>query len=929
MSRISRTFSSFLYVSTALTGTALAGTAFAQVSDKPAEAAAEAPSEIVVTGTRGAGRIAADSATPIQLVGEGALSKVGQPNLNQALTQLVPSFQAQTQGTDMASFSLSARLRGLSPNHTLIMVNGKRRHGNSILQVINGAFGGSAAPSIDLIPPDIVQRIEILQDGAAAQYGTDAIAGVINIILKNDSSGVTLKSSAGQYYDGGGRQYSASGNIGLPVGDNGYLDISLFHRRNAVTTLGKGLFAIRNLDGAVPTDVPAGFQPVYASIISRNADVSINGGQPKSQLNVGFYNFGYDFGDIEVYSFGDVSHRHGDALQGYRVPRRICDSASGAGTNPALCLQSTVTNGLVPHIEVKQQEFSTTNGVKGSISEWNWDLGLTYGYDKAKVYTTGSANASLYLNDFNAARDKAILGGATLAAANATAATFANATAPDYFYDGSFKFTQLVGTLDITKQFDVGLANELNLALGGEYRKEDYDLTAGDALSRYVEGGQSFPGYALSDAFSLKRNVKAGYIDVAVKPVDAWSVDLAGRIENYSDVGTTTIGKITSRYDFSPAFAIRGTASTGFRAPSLQESGYSSTSVGPTSATLQLPASSAAAASAGFSPLKPEKSTNFSIGGVFRPVPKLVISLDGYYIKVKDRIVSSGGVTGQNQTPIGSASVGTCGYIPGVNSPCQARVLTPLINGLTPYQLVQNAIAASGKQLDPSVLSNGSLAIQTFTNGIDTRTMGLELSARYPVDLSFGKLDLLLSANYNKTKVTKSRLGTLFNSNSIAVIEKASPDFKSVASALFTTGGFSANLRATYYSKTTQLVQPNSLSNNIPGLVGTAPRPIADIFGGPGYYEGVVKAAVIFDLELGYDVTKHFNIAVGSNNLLNKKPEIPPYVADFNAASPNLAWRTATRSPYINNGGVIGGPYTFGPYGSAGGYYYARVTFKF
>jgi iron complex outermembrane receptor protein len=899
MSRISRTFSSFLYVSTALTGTA-----FAQVSDKPAEAAAEAPSEIVVTGTRGAGRIAADSATPIQLVGEAALSKVGQPNLNQALTQLVPSFQAQTQGTDMASFSLSARLRGLSPNHTLIMVNGKRRHGNSILQVINGAFGGSAAPSIDLIPPDIVQRIEILQDGAAAQYGTDAIAGVINIILKNDSSGVTLKSSAGQYYDGEGRQYSASGNIGLPVGDNGYLDISLFHRRNAVTTVGDGLFAIRNLDGAVPTDVPAGFQPVYASIIARNADVGINGGQPKSELNVGFYNFGYDFGDIEVYSFGDVSHRHGDALQGYRVPRRICDT--GAGTNPALCLQSTVTNGLVPHIEVKQQEFSTTNGIKGAINEWNWDLGLTYGWDKAKVLTTGSANASLYANDFAAARAQAIAGGATVAAANATAAAFANATAPDYFYDGSFKFTQLVGTLDITRQFEVGLANPLNLAFGGEYRKEEYDLTAGDAPSRYVEGGQSFPGYALSDAFSLKRNVKAGYIDIAVKPVDAWSVDLAGRIENYSDVGTTTIGKITSRYDFSPAFAIRGTASTGFRAPSLQESGYSSTSVGPTSATLQLPASSAAAASAGFSPLKPEKSTNFSIGGVFRPVPKLVISLDGYYIKVKDRIVSSGGITGQNQNTIGSPP---------------SKVLTPLINGLTPYQLVQNAIAASGKQLDPTVLSNGALAIQTFTNGIDTRTMGLELSARYPLDIGFGKLDLLLSANYNKTKVTKSRLGTLFNSNSIAVIEKASPDFKSVASALFTTGGFSANLRATYYSKTTQLVQPSSFS--------TTARPIADIFGGPGYYEGVVKAAVIFDLELGYDLTKNINIAAGSNNLFNKIPEIPPYVADFNAASPAAGWRVATRSPYINNGGVINGPYTFGPYGSNGGYYYARVTFKF
>ena len=908
MSRTIRTFAIALVTSTALAGTAQAQSA---TTDAVPQESAEATDgeEIIVTGTREVGTRAAESATPIQLLSQDALEHVGQPNLNQALTQLVPSFQAQTQGTDMASFSLSARLRGVSPNHTLVMVNGKRRHGNSILQVINGAFGGSAAPSIDLIPPDIVQRIEILQDGAAAQYGTDAIAGVINIILKSDTEGVTAKASVGEYYDGEGRQYSVSGKFAMPVGDSGFLDIALFHRRNAVTTVGDGLFAIRNLDGAVPTDVPALFRPIYSSIISRNADVSINGGQPKSQLNIGFYNFGYDFGGIEFYSFGDVSYRHGDALQGYRVPRRICET--GAGTNPALCLQRTVTNGLVPHIEVKQDEFSITNGIRGEAGEWNWDLSGTYSEDVAKIYTTGSANAQLYADDFAAARARALAGGATTDAANATAAAFANATAPDYFYDGSFKFTQFVGTLDVTKPFELGMAEPLNLAFGFEYRKETYALTPGDALSRYDIGGQSFPGYALSDAFGVKRNVKAAYVDIAVKPVEQWSVNVAGRIEDYSDFGTTTIGKITTRYDFSDAFALRATASTGFRAPSLPESGYSATNVGPTSATLQLAPSSAGAASAGFGALGPEKSVNLSAGVVLRPVPKLIVTLDGYYIKIKDRIVSSGNIIGQNQTPIGSPA----------DVQLRSRVTSPLINGLTPYQLVLNAIAASGKQIDATVLSNGQLAIQTFTNGIDTRTLGLELSARYPIELDFGKLDLSLSANYNETKVTKSNLGTLFNSNSISVIEDASPKFKSVFSTNFASGGFNANLRATYFSKTIQLVQPSSFS--------TTPRPIAAIFGGPGYYEGVVKAAVIFDLELGYDVTEYFNIAIGANNLFNKKPEIPPFVADFDPANPAAGWRVATRSPYINNNGTINGPYNFGPYGTNGGYYYARVTFNF
>jgi iron complex outermembrane recepter protein len=878
--------------------------AHAQTAEAPAEA-----DDIIVTGTREAGVAAADSPTPIQVLGSEALANVGQPNLNQALTQLVPSFQAQTQGTDMASFSLSARLRGLSPNHTLVMVNNKRRHGNSILQVINGAFGGSAAPSIDLVPPDIVQRIEILQDGAAAQYGTDAIAGVINIILKNDTEGVTIRTSVGEYFDGEGREYSASGNIGLPVGESGFLNVSLFHRRNTFTTVGNGLFAVRNLDGARPTDVPAGFQPIYDSIIERDADVGINGGQPKSQLSIGFYNFAYDFGGVELYSFGNVSYRHGDALQGYRVPRRICNT--GAGTNPALCLQRTVTNGMVPHIEVKQDEFSTTNGVRGDVDDWTYDLGLTYARDKAKIYTTGSANASLYADSFARARALAINGGATAAAADATAAAFANATAPDYFYDGAFKFTQLVATADITRQIDVGLADSLNLAFGAEYRRETYKLTAGDALSRYVEGGQSFPGYALSDAFGTKRNVKAAYIDIAVKPVEDWSVNVAGRIEDYSDFGTTTIGKFTTRYDFSQAFAIRGTASTGFRAPSLPESGYSATNVGPTSATLQLAPSSAASASAGFGALGPEKSVNLSGGVVVRPIPKLIVTLDGYYIKVKDRIVSSGNIIGQDQTPLNATPAAMLA----------AQRQTPLINGLTPFQLVRNAITASGKELDPTVLSNGQLAIQTFTNGIDTRTVGLEFAARYPIDTDIGRFDLSLSANYNKTKVTDSKLGTLFNSNSIAIIEKASPDFKSVFSTNYSTGKFNASLRATYYSKTTQLVQPNSFS--------TAPLPVPDIFGGRGYYEAVVKAAVIFDVELDYDLTEFLNIAVGANNLFDKIPETPPFVADFNPSSPAAGWRVSTRSPYINNGGTIDGPYTFGPYGTNGGYYYARLTAKF
>ena len=880
MSRYTRILTAALFASSAL-----GGAAQAQVTTAPADAETappEAGTEIIVTGTRTAGQQAAQSATPIQLISQDAITRVAQPNLNQALTQLVPSFQAQTQGTDMASFSLSARLRGLSPNHTLVMVNGKRRHGNSILQVINGAFGGSAAPSIDLIPPDIVKRIEVLQDGAAAQYGSDAIAGVINIILKSDTEGSTLRLNTGQFYDGEGTTYSVSGNFATKVGESGFLDFALFHRRSDWTTIGDGQLQVVNIDGSAVTlpTAQAAFQPIYNGLASNRGTANINGGQPASALTLGFYNFGYDFGGVELYSFGDVSFRQGDALQGYRVPTRVCrnpvtNTPLSPGTNPANCFAGTGQTGLVPHIEVLQDEFSFTNGLRGDLGGWNFDLAATYAEDAAKVYTTGSVNASLFgFTGFS----------------------------PTEFYDGRFDFTQFTTTLDLRKEFDVGFAEPLNVAFGGEYRKETYRIGQGDAGSLYIEGGQSFPGYSATDAGRYARNAKAVYIDLATKPVSGLTLDLAGRYEHYSDFGDTTIGKITTRYDFSDAIAVRATASTGFRAPSLPEAGYSATNVGPTSAVLQLAPNSPAAAGAGFSSLRPEKSTNFSAGIVLRPIPKLVITLDAYYIKIRDRIVSSGTIDGQLFTGNNTAPV---------------RLTNVFINGLSQFQLVQNAITASGKQLDPFVLQSGSLSIQTYTNGIDTRTKGWELAVRYPIDLSFGKLDLSAGANYNLTKVTRNGLGSLFGIQARQIIERASPMFKGNINALFTSGRFSANLRANYYSETLSYVRPNAGSITTGGSIPPINRE---------FYEARVKPAVIMDAELAYDVTDFLNIAVGANNLFNKIPEIPPFVPDY---QPGSTFYRNGRSPYINNGGTLNAPYTFGPYGTNGGYYYARATIKF
>jgi len=831
----------FRAVRTALlvTSSAFLAVSQAQAQESPAD---EQPvtDEIIVTGSRGAGGSAADSAAPVTLLSADSLARVGQPNLNQALTQLVPSFTAQTQGTDMSNFSLSARLRGLSPNHTLVMVNGKRRHGSAILQVISGPFQGSAAPSIDLIPPDAVQRIEILQEGAAAQYGSDAIAGVINIMLKSSDTGASMRAQAGQFYDGEGETYSVSGNLGYALGDNGFFNLTLFHRRNDYTFLGDGQIVVKDINGNVNTSVPAAFQTVYAGLDLAN----INGGQAKSALSVAFFNAGYDLGGVEVYAFGDIARRDGSAKQGYRPPNRVCR----VSTSPASCFQNTGLTGFVPLQEVTQDEWSLTGGVRGEAGGWNWDLSAEYGSDRNDISTTESVNRSLYIN---------------------------TGQSPTSFYDGFFKLTQFVSTLDLKKEYDVGMAEPLTVAFGGEYRRETYEIGQGDNLSTYFEGGQSFPGFAASDAGKYDRNAKAVYLNFIAKPSDAFTVDLAGRYEDYSDFGDTLIGKITARYDFSPAFALRGTASTGFRAPTLAESNYSATNVAPTSATVQLPPNSTASAILGFGSLRPEKATNFSGGLVLRPVDKLVATIDAYYIKIKDRIAGTSTIRGiVNGTP-----------------------QTNLVNGMTAFAAVNAAIAARGVTLDSAV---NTIGVATFTNGIDTRTWGIDFQARYPVELGMGRLDLTLSANYNKTDVVENRIGTLFNTQAESFLETAQPKYKVLLDTTFTSGRFSATVRQSYQGKASILVNP--------------------AISGFGPYEGVVKATPLTDVELSYDLTDSLTFAIGANNLFDKTPEIPGLVPT--TVAPGV-------SPYINGSGTVNSPYGHGTYGTNGGFYYARMALTF
>lgn len=809
-------------------------------------AGAQASDEIIVTGTRVVGTTAAESATPIKLIDSATLSRVGQPNLNQALTQLVPSFNAQAFGGDTGNLTLSARLRGVSPNHTLVLINGKRRHGTANLQVLSGTNQGGAAPDLDLIIPDSIARIEVLEQGAAAQYGSDAIAGVINIILKDDSEGGDIQLTGGQYYRGDGETLGVQGHIATKIGDDGFVNVTGFYRYHNFSQQGGLDLRVTDPNGNILTSLSPALQAIRKQTYGYPYINKIVG-DARSRLFSVSYNSGYDFGPIQAYSFGTFSRRTASAYENVRLPDRVIASpvlgVAGSITTPGELIFAP--QGFNPREALDEQDYALTGGVKGDVSGWNWDLSATYGEDRTAISTLDSANASLFVDTH---------------------------FTPTSFYDGYFRNQELTGNLDLSREFDLGDGRSLNVAGGVEYRKQLYTIGAGDPGSIYKEGGQSYPGFRPTDAGTNRRHNWSLYLDIAATPVTGLKLDGAVRYESYSDFGDKVIGKATARYDFSPAVAIRGTFSTGFRAPTLPEEFYSATNVSPTSATVQLPPNSAAAQIVGFKRLKPETSTTFSAGLVLRPIDKLAITIDAYQITIRDRIIGSGSIVGKSG-----------GVIDPVTG---AQVLA--------------AIAAQGNILDPTV---GNVSVAAFTNGVDTRTRGVDVTLSYPMEVSFGRITWTISGNYNETKVTKVSTA-LIDPTAISTLETGSPKAKAIVGATLTTGPFDLTLRETVYGSSSALYRYSGNYDFVRNKVGTA---------------------AITDIEAGYDVGSGIKISIGANNLFDKKPPLSVRQLAARGASAGLA-SSLVPSTGTN---VWDSPLTFSPYGINGGYYYSRVTIKF
>jgi len=743
--------------------------------------------ELVVTGTRTEGRTRLESLAPVDVISDEALQRQGTTELGAALATLAPSLDfprpAITDGTDSVR---PATLRGLAPDQTLVLLNGMRRHASALVNV-NGSIGrGSAAVDLNAIPTVAIDRVEVLRDGASAQYGSDAIAGVINMRLREARQGGGASYTYGYYNtdvetarvpDGykkkDGVSNTVSGWVGLPLGAEGFLTLSGEYRHQNPTSRG-------DLDPRVlPTPK---ITSRYGDPQSENITVYANAGMPVSET-------------WSLYGFGGYQNRKTDSAANPRL-------ANNANNVPAI-----YPGGFLPRITTDIDDFTVAFGTKGEMAGFNVDAGVVYGYNKVHYGVIDSVNASL------------------------------GTASPTRFDAGAMQYDQWVAGIDFTRPLEFGMAKPATLAFGVEYRHEGYEIGAGD-LASYVFGGiagkaagaQGFPGFQPGNEVDKNRHSYAAYIDLDVPLTEAFGVDVAGRFEDYSDFGSTVNGKISARYEFNDAFALRGTIASGFRAPALQQQYFTATStnfivINGVNTPVEVgtfPSVSPIATALGGKPLEAEKSVNYSVGAVFHQGP-FELTIDAYRIEIDNRIVLSENIQG---SPTGSAT---------------AQAIFRLIN-------------------PPG--SSGLGAARFFINGVDTTTKGVDIVARYRLDTdTAGRFDITAAANFNSTDVTKipttSVLSALpvppilFDRGNRLTFEEGTPDQKHVLAVDWSLGNFGATAKATYYGDVL-----------IPNNTATLDYKAGD--------------HTLIDLEARYQFPHGVNLALGVNNLFDEYPNATP-----------------------------------------------------
>ena len=653
--------------------------------------------EQVTVGSRSPGA-ESEKAVPVDIITPEQIAATGRAETAEVIQALAPSFNFPrptiTDGTDTVR---PATLRGLGPDQVLVLVNGKRRHQSALVH-LNGSIGrGSTGVDLNAIPVSAIDHIEVLREGAAAQYGSDAIAGVINIVLKGAESRPTITTKFG-LSDG-----SFIGNRCTPAGQNcqegdtiNFSDGGMFDVGGAWGFgVGKGTVSIAAEYRHHNRTNRASFDPrdqVVAGDAGNNAVTQPNHrwGDPDTRDLMTVVNANIPMNARQtrfLYAFGGFSRREANSAGFYR---RALDVRNWPQIYPL---------GFLPEIQPTVIDASVTAGMRGAWNDWSWDFSGEYGHNSFD-FTIG--------NTLNVSLGPSIPPNKTV------------------FDAGTLALGQFVANADLTRAFKIAmLKGPLNVAFGAEARREQYEITAGEPDS-YLSGGvpdrnggvaaigsQVFPGFRPSNEVNQSRNNVAGYVDVEGDVLDWLRVGLAGRTEHYSDFGGTVNGKLTVRVQPDRRFVARGSLSTGFRAPSLGQSYFSSTATNFINVagqglvpfeSLTLPVTSPAAQVLGAQPLKPENSTHASGGLALTPVPGFDITVDYYHIAIDDRIVLSGNFTGPRITAL-----------------------------LAPF---------------------GANSARFFTNAIDTRTNGVDVTASYRVALaSAGDLRLLASYNNTRTKI--------------------------------------------------------------------------------------------------------------------------------------------------------------------------------
>jgi iron complex outermembrane recepter protein len=845
----------------------------APVESTDATAAVDPGSDILVTGSRIAGRTVADSPVPIDVIGGDQLQNSGTTETNKLLNQLVPSFNfpqpSLTDGTDSLR---PATLRGLAPDQTLVLVNGKRRHQAALLN-LNGSVGrGSGAVDLNEIPPIAIDRIEVLRDGASSLYGSDAIAGVINLQLSR-KQGVRGSVTYGQYRT----QMSGVRDVtGVAVGANGQPIVAVAGGgNNDLLQLNYGDERVRHdgdtltLSTSIGLPMAEGSYAVFSAQFRDRQPTNRSGADPRRQYPLVngvsdpreltfnrfshgygdgktddynlFLNAGTTIGNYELYTFGSYGIRDGIGAGFYR---RANDARNRDWSQSTTSFVPYYANGFLPKIQSEIEDVSIAGGVRGEFAEgWNGDLSVTYGSNQLMYDTIDSFNVSLGGKD-----------------------------SPNRFDAGGLAFGQTVANLDISRKFDVGSFKSLGIAFGGEYRNENFRIFPGEPASyvagQYAQfgaapGAQVFPGFKPANAVDVSRDSFAGYAELDADVNDALSLQLAGRYEHFSDFGDTVNGKAAGRFELTRGVALRGSVSTGFRAPSLAQQYFSTTSTNSTFVNgqavlldiLTVPVSNPIAVALGSKPLKPEKALNFGGGITLDPFRGFSLTADYYNIRIRDRVLLTENLTGTAVVAL----------------------------------LAQSGIT-------------GVSSARFFVNGADTRTQGVDIVGTYRVpDMGFGSIRLTAGYNYNDQKIIKRAVLpslpniTLYGRAESIRLTNGQPKDKLNLGFDYDYGIVGFTARSNRYGKV--IVAGGSTDLTVPA--------------GQAATDFTLEPKWITDVEVRVKPVKGIELAIGADNAFDIYP---------------------TRSPA---GGAFGNnayflPYSsLSPFGFNGRYLYGRVAFDF